>query len=132
MGKLTGIKVVDLTQFLPGPMLTVMMADHGAEVLKIEPPQGDPAREQAPFDRYGDREHSVWFANLNRGKKSIALNLKSLARGVNEVLFCLQATQESALQRVLFYWPHAIPFRYAIVWPIIIMFSVPCGHLGFH
>ena len=77
MGKLTGIKVVDLTQFLPGPMLTVMMADHGAEVLKIEPPQGDPAREQAPFDRYGDREHSVWFANLNRGKKSIALNLKS-------------------------------------------------------
>ena len=77
MGKLSGIRVVDLTQFLPGPMMTVMMADHGAEVIKVEPLHGDPAREQAPFDTYGDREHSVWFANLNRGKQSVALDLKS-------------------------------------------------------
>ncbi len=79
MGKLTGITVVDLTQFLPGPMMTVMMADHGAEVIKIEPAAGDPAREQAPFDRYGDAQHSVWFANLNRGKRSLAIDLKSEA-----------------------------------------------------
>ncbi len=77
MGKLAGIRVVDLTQFLPGPMMTVMMADQGAEVIKIEPAHGDPAREQAPFDTYGDAEHSVWFANLNRGKSSVALDLKS-------------------------------------------------------
>jgi len=77
LGKLTGIRVIDLTQFLPGPMMTVMMADQGAEVIKIEPISGDPAREQAPFDTYGDAHHSVWFANLNRGKKSIALDLKS-------------------------------------------------------
>lgn len=77
MGKLTGIKVVDLSQFLPGPMMTVMMADHGAEVIKVEPAAGDPARDQAPFDTYGDREHSVWFANLNRGKRSVVLDLKS-------------------------------------------------------
>ncbi len=77
MTRLSGFRVIDLTQFLPGPMMTVMMADHGAEVIKVEPPQGDPAREQEPFDTYGDTEHSVWFANLNRGKKSIALDLKT-------------------------------------------------------
>lgn len=77
MGKLSGIRVVDLTQFLPGPMMTVMMADQGAEVIKVEPAHGDPARDQAPFDTYGDGEHSVWFANLNRGKKSVVLDLKS-------------------------------------------------------
>ena len=77
MGKLTGIRVVDLSVFLPGPMMTVMMADQGAEVIKVEPSYGDPAREQAPFDTYGDSEHSVWFANLNRGKSSLVLDLKS-------------------------------------------------------
>ncbi|MEO1221795.1 MAG: CoA transferase [Pseudomonadota bacterium] len=77
MGKLSGIRVVDLTQFLPGPMMSVMMADQGAEVFKVEPVQGDPAREQAPFDDYNGTQHSVWFANLNRGKKSVVLDLKS-------------------------------------------------------
>lgn len=79
MGKLSGTTVIDLTQFLPGPMMTVMMADHGAEVIKVEPAAGDPAREQAPFDTYGEAEHSVWFANLNRGKRSVVLDLKSEA-----------------------------------------------------
>jgi len=73
MGKLSGIKVIDLTQFLPGPMMTVMMADQGAEVIKVEPPGGDPAREQEPFEA----GHSVWFSNLNRSKRSLALDLKS-------------------------------------------------------
>ncbi len=73
MGKLSGIKVIDLSVFLPGPMMTVMMADQGAEVIKIEAAAGDPAREQAPFEA----GQSVWFRNLNRGKKSIILDLKS-------------------------------------------------------
>lgn len=73
MGKLSGIRVLDLSQFLPGPMMTMMMADHGAEVLKIEPPAGDPARTQAPFEA----GQSVWFRNLNRGKQSLVLDLKS-------------------------------------------------------
>ena len=73
MGKLSGIKVIDLSQFLPGPMLTVMMADQGAEIWKIEPAAGDPARAQAP-DEAGQ---SIWFRNFNRGKKSIVLDLKS-------------------------------------------------------
>jgi len=73
MGKLSGIKVVDLSQFLPGPMLSLMMADQGAEVIKVEPPSGDPARTQAPFEA----GQSIWFRNLNRGKRSVALDLKS-------------------------------------------------------
>lgn len=75
MGKLDGITVIDLTQFLPGPMLSVMMADHGATVIKVEPPGGDPARTQEPFEN----GKSVWFANLNRGKASRTIDLKSAA-----------------------------------------------------
>jgi crotonobetainyl-CoA:carnitine CoA-transferase CaiB-like acyl-CoA transferase len=75
MGKLDGITVIDLTQFLPGPMLSVMMTDHGATVIKVEPPGGDPARTQAPFEN----GESVWFANLNRGKASRVIDLKTAA-----------------------------------------------------
>lgn len=70
---LAGITVVDLSLFLPGPMMTMMMADQGAEVIKVEPPAGDPARDQAPFEA----GQSVWFRNLNRGKRSVALDLKT-------------------------------------------------------
>jgi crotonobetainyl-CoA:carnitine CoA-transferase CaiB-like acyl-CoA transferase len=75
MGKLSGIRVVDLSLFLPGPMLTMMMADQGAEVIKVEPPAGDPARQMEPFEG----GQSVWFRNLNRGKSSVVLDLKSEA-----------------------------------------------------
>jgi crotonobetainyl-CoA:carnitine CoA-transferase CaiB-like acyl-CoA transferase len=68
--------VLDLSSFLPGPYLTLAMADHGAEVIKVEQPgEGDAGRHIIPID--GD--HSVFFRNLNRGKKSIALNLKDPA-----------------------------------------------------
>lgn len=73
MGKLEGIKAIDLSLFLPGPMMTLMMADQGAEVIKIEPPAGDPARAMEPVEA----GQSVWFRNLNRGKASLALDLKT-------------------------------------------------------
>lgn len=75
MLKLQGIRVIDLSQFLPGPMLTGMMADQGATVIKIEPPAGDPARTQGPFQA----GHGIWFRNLNRGKASLTLDLKTAA-----------------------------------------------------
>lgn len=75
MAKLEGLKVVDLSLFLPGPMLTAMLADQGAEVIKVEPPAGDPARGMAPFEA----GQSFWFRNLNRGKRSIRLDLKDEA-----------------------------------------------------
>ncbi|WP_109807312.1 CaiB/BaiF CoA transferase family protein [Sphingosinithalassobacter portus] len=73
MAKLSGITVVDCSQFLPGPMLTQMMADHGAQVCKIEPIAGDPVRQMEPVEN----GHSVWFRNVNRGKSARALDLKS-------------------------------------------------------
>lgn len=72
MGKLSGIKVVDLSLFLPGPMLSQLMADHGANVVKIEPISGDPTSALAPFEN----DKSIWFENTNRGKKLLRLNLK--------------------------------------------------------
>ncbi|HRX90046.1 MAG TPA: CoA transferase, partial [Steroidobacteraceae bacterium] len=75
--KLTGIRVLDLSLFLPGPHLTMMMADHGAEVIKLEPPgEGEPNRHIGPREGQGADEISVYFRNTHRGKKSISLNLK--------------------------------------------------------
>lgn len=79
--KLDGIRVVDLSLFLPGPAMTQMMADHGAEVIKVEPPGGEPNREIG-LKRDGV---SVFFANTHRGKKSLTLNLKHKA-GVEALL----------------------------------------------
>lgn len=75
MSRLAGLRVVDLTQFLPGPMMTLMLADQGADVVKIEPPGGDPARAMPPFID----DESVWFRNLNRGKTCVTLDLKTEA-----------------------------------------------------
>lgn len=70
--KLEGIRVVDFSQFLPGPHLSMMMADHGADVILVEPPGGEPVR-RIGLSIDGD---SVWFGNVSRGKRSISVNLK--------------------------------------------------------
>ncbi|MEY4848646.1 MAG: hypothetical protein RLZZ36_1759, partial [Pseudomonadota bacterium] len=72
--KLEGLRVIDLSQFLPGPQLTLMMADQGAEVIKIEPPgEGEPGRHIG----VRDGEHTVFFRNTQRGKRSVCLSLKN-------------------------------------------------------
>lgn len=74
--KLDGLKVLDLSLFLPGPMLSLMMADHGADVIKIEPRgEGEPSRHIG----YRKNGQSVWFRNTHRGKRSVQLDLKSEA-----------------------------------------------------
>lgn len=83
--KLQGLRVLDLSQFLPGPHLTMMMADHGANVIKIEPPQGEPVRNVG----LSQNGHSVWFRNTHRNKRCIVLNLKApQARDVFLKLAC--------------------------------------------
>jgi crotonobetainyl-CoA:carnitine CoA-transferase CaiB-like acyl-CoA transferase len=79
--KLAGIHVVDLSLFLPGPAMTQAMADHGAEVIKVEPPGGEPNR-AIGLERDGV---SVFFANTHRGKRSLVLDLKT-AEGVEALL----------------------------------------------
>ena len=80
--KLEGIRVIDLSLFLPGPLMTQFMADHGAEVIKVESiHEGEPNR-QIGAKRGGV---SVYFANTHRGKRSLALNLKDPA-GVEVLL----------------------------------------------
>jgi crotonobetainyl-CoA:carnitine CoA-transferase CaiB-like acyl-CoA transferase len=72
-GALAGIKVIDLTRVLGGPYCTMVLSDHGAEVIKLEPPQGDEVRDWGPpFDTAGD---ASYFIGVNRNKRSIGLDL---------------------------------------------------------
>ena len=72
-GALEGLKVVDLSRVLGGPYCAQMLADHGADVIKVEPPQGDETRLWGPpFDAEGI---SAYFAGINRNKRVIALDL---------------------------------------------------------
>jgi crotonobetainyl-CoA:carnitine CoA-transferase CaiB-like acyl-CoA transferase len=74
--KLTGIRVLDLSQFLPGPHLTMTMADHGADVIMVEPKNGVGEPVRAMGTRGADGT-AVWFRNIARGKRSVALDLKN-------------------------------------------------------
>lgn len=74
--KLDGIKVLDLSQFLPGPHLTMTMADHGATVIMVEPKNGVGEPVRAMGARMPDGT-AVWFRNIARGKHSVALDLKN-------------------------------------------------------
>jgi crotonobetainyl-CoA:carnitine CoA-transferase CaiB-like acyl-CoA transferase len=76
MAALDGIRVVDLTRYLSGPVLTMLLGDLGADVIKVEPlPGGDPARQSGPF--HGTE--SVYYLASNRNKRSIALDLHTPA-----------------------------------------------------
>lgn len=86
-GTLAGIKVVDCTRVLGGPYCTQMLGDHGAEIIKIEPPQGDEVRDWGPpFD---DGKDASYFLGVNRNKRSLALDL-STDRGKQVLLRLLK------------------------------------------
>ncbi len=83
-GALAGFRVIDLTRVLGGPFCTQLLSDHGAEVIKVEPPQGDEVRDWGPPFKDG---LSAYFSGVNRNKRSIGLDLRT-ERG-QEVLFQL-------------------------------------------
>lgn len=85
---LQGVRVVDLTRILSGPFCTLLLADMGAEVIKVEPPGGDPLRAQGVIVE----GLSWYFAAFNRNKRSIVLNLRSAAG--KEALHRLIATAD--------------------------------------
>lgn len=90
--KLDGMRVLDLSRFLPGPYISMMMADHGAEVIKIESAEGEPTRGLGP--RVGGE--TAYFRNTQRGKKSCILDLKS-AEGLQS-FFDLVATSDVVIE----------------------------------
>jgi CoA:oxalate CoA-transferase len=74
VGPLSGIVILDLSRILAGPYCTLLLAELGARVIKVEAPSGgDDARQYGPFKN----GKSTYFASVNRGKESIALDLKS-------------------------------------------------------
>jgi crotonobetainyl-CoA:carnitine CoA-transferase CaiB-like acyl-CoA transferase len=79
---LAGVRVLDLSRALAGPYCTMMLADAGANVLKVEPPTGDDSRgwlpmAQADGEGQDGEQHSAYFLSANRGKRSVRLDLKS-------------------------------------------------------
>lgn len=77
-GPLVGVRVVDLTRALAGPFATMLLADLGADVIKVEPPEGDIPRFGGPFTE-DDTERSFggYFASINRNKRGVVLDLRS-------------------------------------------------------
>ncbi|CAN5415920.1 CoA transferase [soil metagenome] len=79
-GALDGVRVIDFTQMLAGPFCTQLLADQGAEVIKLEPVEGEESRGAGPFRPEDElRAFGGYFASVNRNKRSIGLNLKSPA-----------------------------------------------------
>lgn len=83
-GALAGLRVVDLTQVLSGPYCTMLLADLGADVVKVEPPGGDVARQWGPHavrasGEPAHDEYGGYFASVNRNKRSVCLDLKTEA-----------------------------------------------------
>ena len=77
-GPLAGLRVVDATQALAGPFCTMLLADLGADVIKVEPPAGDMTRYGGPFTREDtERAYGGYFASINRNKRSVVLDLKA-------------------------------------------------------
>ena len=73
-GALAGLKVLDLTRVLGGPYCTMILSDHGAEVIKVEPPQGDETRDWGPpFDE--QTHEAAYYLGVNRNKRGIALDI---------------------------------------------------------
>ena len=108
-GPLSGTTVIDLTRVLAGPYCTMVLADMGARVIKVEaPPNGDDSRSFGPFMA----GRSAYFMSLNRGKESIALDLKNAAdqRNFERLLehadVLVENFRPGVLERLGYGWDH--------------------------
>lgn len=98
---LSGIRIIDLTHYLAGPYATMQLADMGAEVIKVEGPEGDPMRKMGPpFEPDG---FSAYFRAVNRNKKSVTLDLG--AESDRELLMGLVRTADAVVDN----------FRYGVM-----------------
>src|SRR5947209_13358357 len=92
-GAMTGLRVIDLTRVLGGPYCTRILADHGADVIKVEPPAGDEVRDWGPPFHDDD---AAYFVGINRNKRSIGLDLAS--EGGREVLLKMLETADVLIE----------------------------------
>ncbi|NLV54478.1 MAG: CoA transferase [Acidimicrobiales bacterium] len=96
-GPLAGVRVLDLTQALAGPYCTMLLADLGADVVKVEPPTGDMTRFPGPFTGEDtEQAYGGYFASINRGKRSIVLDLKDDAD--RDTFLALAATADVVVE----------------------------------
>ncbi|HEY6395766.1 MAG TPA: CoA transferase, partial [Candidatus Binataceae bacterium] len=95
MGPLRGIRVLDLSMVVSGPFCTMMLADMGADVIKIEPPEGEVTRVVAGTERNGV---PVGILNWNRNKRAMALDLKR--DGASEVFLRMAEQAHVVVQNV--------------------------------
>jgi len=102
-GPLTGVRVLDLTINVLGPVATMILGDMGADVIKIETPDGDPNRRNGP-SRHPDM--AAMHLNMNRNKRSVTLNLKrpeareALLRMVDEADVLIHSMRPAAAERL--------------------------------
>src|SRR5882672_3199062 len=100
-GALDGFRVIDVSQVIAGPLATRVLADQGADVIKIEPPSGDILRHMG-----GVAGLSPTFATVNRSKRSLVLDLKktgaalALARLVEKADVFVQNSRPGAMERI--------------------------------
>src|SRR3979411_1440643 len=92
-GAMTGLRVIDLTRVLGGPYCTQILADHRADVMKVEPPAGDEVRDWGPPFH---EEDAAYFVGINRNKRSIGLDLAS--EGGREVLLKMLASADVLIE----------------------------------
>ena len=99
-GPLANVTIIDCTMALAGPFGTALLADLGADVIKVEPPHGDGARSVPPLppdyanaagDEHGGVDYGGYFASINRNKRSVVLDLKREADKEVLLQLCEQA-----------------------------------------
>jgi len=122
---LAGVKVVEFCQIASGPFTGLLLADYGAQVVKIEPPEGDAMRTWPPLSG----GYSENFASLNRGKRSIALDLKqsndlAVARQLAlEADVLVENSRPGAMQRLGLGWDWFQPRKPSLVYCSISAFG---------
>jgi crotonobetainyl-CoA:carnitine CoA-transferase CaiB-like acyl-CoA transferase len=122
---LRGVKVVEFCQIASGPFCGMLLADFGADVVKVEPPEGDAMRTWPPLSN----GYSENFASLNRGKRSIALDLKhpadlAVARTLAlEADVLVENSRPGAMQRLGLGWDWFAPRKPALVYCAISAFG---------
>ncbi len=134
---LSGIKVIGLEQYIAGPYCTLLLADAGAEIIKIERPlKGDPRRSMPPYAERGKTKKAAGFMGYNRNKKSLALNLQHLEGQkifrdlVTTVDIVVENLRPGAMDKIGLNYHNLATSNAGLIWAIISGFGQLEGHRG--